>query len=730
MTTQFHTDKKISHYEIKELLGSGGMGVVYRGKDLILSRPVALKFLQPSSDREARKRFVEEARLASATDHPNICTIFDVEETEEGEIFIVMACYDGESLDRIIARGPLDIGRALSIAVQTGRGLSAAHEELITHQDIKPGNLMITPGDTVKILDFGLAVFPGHKSEESSDFVAGTPQYMSPEQLMGVPVDHRTDIWSLGVVLYEMLTGQPPFKGADLPELIQSVINDQPAPPSTVCEGLSSRLDQIIAKALAKKPHDRYSHIDLMIRDLLYIQSAHDTGAITLRLPKLKPKSSIAILPFEDLSPAGDQDHLCDGIAEEILRTLSRIPDLHVASSTSSFQYRNRSVDIRDIGAKLNVNAILEGTVQRAGNRVRISAQLSNVENGFHLWYEQYDLEIKDILTVQNEIAEQIAKALQVKLVNKKNEVSEHPTPTDTEAYEIYLQGRQFFHQHRRKALEVALQTFSRAIEIYPDYARAYAGMADCHSFLNLYFGSGDEAIEAADKASAKALSLAPDLSDAHASRGLVLFLKHQFQESELELRRAIEIDPQLYYPHYIFGRVRFSQGRINEAASHFRHACDIVPEAYDSWYLLGMCYRRMDDAARAQSADLDCIESVKRWVRYHPDDTRAWTMGAAVLAKLGEPERASEWIVRALAIDAEEPIIEYNASCVYASLGKTDEAIKCLQASVGLSGISKDWVDNDPDLDPLRDAPRFKALVKKMKTLKSPQVPEVKLGE
>ncbi len=709
------TDKVVSHYEVGEMLGAGGMGEVYRATDMKLGRKVALKFLEPQSDVEARERFLKEAQAASSLDHPNICTIFEVNETDQGDIFIAMAFYEGETLDRILSRGALSLNRALMIAAQAGRGLAAAHEELIVHRDIKPQNLMIARNDTVKILDFGLALLLGERRFTESGTVLGTPAYMSPEQLRGEPVDHRTDIWSLGVVLYEMIAGRTPFKADRLEYLIQSILHETPQRLSSLNPEIPNRMDRILSRALAKHPKHRYEQIDTMVQDILEAQSIQDSKAITIRLRSTAIKSSVAVLPFEDMSSAADQGFLCDGIAEEILRALSRIPDLYVASRTSSFQFKHRATDIREIGARLNVDTILEGSVRRVGDRVRISAQLVSVDNGYRLWYERYDRNMQDIFSIEDEIADQISRALQVTLLEKIERPEEGLLSTDAEAYELYLQGREFFHQHRRKSFEIALQTFSRVIEIDPRYARAYAGIADCHSFLQLYFGRGQEAIAAADEASAKALELAPELPEAHTSRGLALFLQRKFEEAEHHLQRAIELDPRLYTPHYIFGRVCFSEGRMSEAATHFREGCSLVPEAYDSWYLLGMCYRKMDLAAQARNADLECIEAVKKRVRSHPEDTRAWTMGASVLVELGEPERASEWVGRALAIDPDEAIIIYNAACVYTALKKFDEAIACLETSVGMAGISKDWVKNDPDLDALREDPRFQKLLKRV---------------
>lgn len=710
MSVVLQTGRKVSHYEVGELVGSGGMSEVYRATDLRLGRRVALKFLRPRADAALRQRILREARAASSLDHPNICTIFEVDEAGE-DVFIAMAFYEGETLDRVLARGPLPPERALAIAAQAARGLAAAHEELIVHRDVKPANLMLTRGDTVKILDFGIARFLGDPRATDHGSVVGSPAYMSPEQLRDEPVDQRTDIWSLGAVLYEMLTGARAFPGDGVAAAVASVLSAQPPRASDVRPALPARADDILLKALAKDRRMRYERMEDMARDLLDLRSALDSGAITMRRPAAAAVSSIAVLPFADMSPQQDQQFLCDGIAEEILRELARIPELYVASRTSAFQYKNQGADVREIGARLNVGTVLEGSVRRSGDRVRISVQLVSVESGFRLWYERYDRDMKDIFAIEDEIAEKIAQALKVTLAEQRGSPAER-TSTAAEAYELFLQGRQFFHQHRRKACEIALQTFTRALELDPGFARAYAGVAECHAFLNLYFGKGAEAVAAADAASAKALELSPDLSDAHAARGLALFLKREFVEAEGYLRKAIALDPRLYDPHYIYGRVCFSEGRMPEAAEHFREACALVPEAYDAWYLLGMCYRRMAETAKARSADLECIEAAKKRLRSHPDDTRAWTMGASVLAELGEPERAAEWVARALAVDRDEPIIAYNAACVYATLGRRDEAFACLEAPVGQGLLDAAWVANDPDLDPLRADPRFAALL------------------
>lgn len=700
---------KLGQYEVRSLIGSGGMGEVYSAVDLRLGRNVAIKILRPSTERDLRARFISEARTASLLDHPHICTIFEVDETDSGELFIVMAYYEGQTLDRILREGPLDVSRALAIAVQIGRGLAAAHEELIVHRDIKPANLMLTRDDTVKILDFGVAALQGEPGRTGETAAYGTPAYMSPEQIRGEAVDQRTDIWSLGAVLYEMVTGERAFTGDEASDIVNSALRDHPRPASEIRPGIPARIDTIIERALTRELRQRYEQVESMINDMQDLLSALDTDQVTLRLKASSAKRSIAVLPFQDMSPGKDQQFLCDGLAEEILRVLGRTPDLRVASRTSAFQFRDQALDIRDIGARLNVEAIIEGSVRRLDDRVRVSVQLINVENGYRLWHQRFDRKMHDILALEDEIAELIAEALEVTLTGGRADSAASASP---ESHELYLQGRKFFHQHRRKALETAIQIFSEAIDNDPGNARALAGLADCHSFLSLYFGEGKEALEAADEASARALQLAPQLADAHAARGLALFLKRDLEGSETRLKRAIELDPVHYDARYIYGRVCFSMNRPTDAALHFREACAIVPEAYDSWYLLGMCYRRTGETAKARRADVECIEAVKKRVRSHPDDTRAWTMGASVLAELGEPESASDWVSRALAIDADEPIIQYNAACVFTKLRRLDDAFASLSEALTKLGISRDWAVNDPDLDPLRDDPRYDSIL------------------
>jgi TolB-like protein/Flp pilus assembly protein TadD len=535
---------------------------------------------------------------------------------------------------------------------------------------------------------------------------------MSPEQLRGGEVDLRTDLWALGAVLHEMVCGRPPFDRDDRQLVIQAILDQASPLPSSLEPHLPKRLDGIVGRALQKLPRARYQSAEEMIAELQELESDIDSSAVTSRRAAVtNVAASIAVLPFADMSPSKDQDYLCEGIAEEVIGALRSIPRLRVASRTSSFQFKGSQVDVREIGEKLNVRTLLEGSVRRAGDRVRISAQLVNAADGYQLWYERWDRELRDALAIEDEIARHIADALELELTGRPAESGSRPTES-AEAWELYLQGRRFVHQHRRKGFEVARLSFLRAIEIDPGYARAWAGIANCSSFLKLYFGAGDDAVQEADMASAKAIALAPELAETHAARGFALSLTARNEEAAAELDRAIGIDPLNYDAHYIKGRVMFALGRHGEAASQFQRACAVQPEAYDSWYLLGMAARKLGEERRARNADIECVEAAKKRVRQHPEDTRAWTMGAAVFAELGEPERSADWVARALAVDPDDAIIAYNSACVYTRLGKLDDALRCLEMSIGHGGPFYGWVENDPDLDPLRDHPRFRELM------------------
>jgi serine/threonine protein kinase len=471
--------KSISHYKIIEKLGGGGMGIVYKAQDLKLDRFVALKFLPQhltSSDDE-KQRFIHEAKAASTLEHNNICNIHEIDETEDGQLFISMAYYEGETLAKTIKEKPLPVEEAIDIAIQIAQGLAKAHEKEIVHRDIKPANIMLTKEGVVKVLDFGLAKLSTQTKLTKESTTLGTVSYMSPEQAKGDAVDYRTDIWSLGVIIYEMLTGQLPFQGEYESAVIYSIMNDTQEPVTGLRTGVPMELERIINKCLNKNPSDRYQHVDDLIVDLkgLRIESVSTSIPTKIEHPAKSSKTvimsvtvlsililivagyfiliqrgeknvsewenSIAVLPFADLSPEKDQEYFCDGMTEQIITNLTKLNGLKVIGRTSVMKFKNTKKTLPEIGKELNVTHILEGSIRKYGNSIRVTAQLINTEDGSHLWAEDYDRELENTFTIQDNISENISGVLLQKLSVEEVTEAKSQKPQNIEAWEYYLKG-------------------------------------------------------------------------------------------------------------------------------------------------------------------------------------------------------------------------------------------------------------------------------------------------
>ena len=715
--------RTVSHYRIEAKIGEGGMGEVYSAEDTQLGRRVALKVLpEEMAEKPSRlQRFRREAKAVAALNHPNIVTLYSVEEVD-GRTFLTMELVQGEPLTALIRPGGQPLAQVLEVGFQLADALIAAHDRGITHRDLKPANVMLGADGRLKILDFGLAKLHEESSsgEESATraytenltqegSMLGTMPYMSPEQVQGLPVDHRTDIFSLGVMLYELAAGERPFRGESPAQLISSILRDVPDEVGERRSDLPNHLSRVVRRCLEKDPARRFQ----TVRDLkIELEELQREGGV----PQEKGPPSVAVLPFLNMSPDPEQDYFCEGIAEDIINGLGRLDSLRVASRTSSFQFKGTAADVREIGRRLDVSAILEGSVRKSGNRLRITTQLVNVEDGYRLWSERYDRQLEDVFTIQDEISESIVKALEVTLSPKERRAMRNVATQNVEAYEYYLRGRKFFYQMNEKSFHYARQMYAKAIQLDPAFALAYAGIADCCSFLFMYAESSEANRREADFNSQRALDLDPDLAEAHASRGLALTIAKSYDEAERAFEEAIRRNAKLFEAYYFYARNCHAQGRFEMAVELFEKASELRPEDYQAPRLMTQALISMGASReRVEAAARNTLEIVESRIELNPDDARAYYFGATSLIELGQRERGLEWGRKALDIDPGDPLIAYNVACVFSTAGEHEEAVELLEKAVDNGFGYKEWIEHDSDFEPLRGHPRYQALLDRM---------------
>jgi serine/threonine protein kinase/tetratricopeptide (TPR) repeat protein len=706
----------ISHYCILAKLGEGGMGTVYRAQDLTLGRDIALKLLPAdmASDPQARKRLLKEAQAASRLNHPSIATIYEVNESEDAP-FIAMELVTGSTLKQILQRGQLDAAQFPDIARQIAEGLQEAHNVGVFHRDIKPANIMLDGKSRVKILDFGIASLAqrDHANGETEETFAtrtstqnstgGTIPYMSPEQLRGEPADARSDIFSYGVLLYECLTGRLPFRGETSIDVLHAILRTAHAPLRTLLPDVSPEWEKLIDRCLAKSPEHRYASMD-EVRDALRRVAA----------PALRPEKTVAVLYFANPSGEKEDEYFRDGMTEDIITELAKIKELQLFPRSSVLAFRDKPLPATQIGQQLAAAYVLDGSIRRSGSRLRITAQLAETRTGHSVWAERYDRQLEDVFEIQDEIAQNIAKALRVMLTEKeKREIEKVPT-RDVQAYDYYLRGRKDFFQFRRKGLEFARQMFARAIVIDPGYAQAFAGVADCSSFLYMYFEASEDNLKEAVAASRRAVELDVESAEAHASRGLAESLNKNYDAAEREFDRSLRLNPKLFEAFYFYARSCWAQGKMEQAGTLFEKASRLNPADYQSRMSLGNCLQATGRPEEARQVFADALRVAERNLELYPEDVRALYLGASALSQVGDRERSLEWAARALAMDSEESTILYNVACTYALLGEKDKSLDCLEKAVSNGFGHKEWIENDPDFKILRGHPRYQTLLKR----------------
>jgi len=668
--------KTISHYRIIEKLGEGGMGVVYRAEDLKLKRTVALKFLPPewTRDADARARFLREAQAAAALNHPNICTVHEISEAD-GQAFIAMECVAGKDLRTTIRSAPLTLNDSLDIAIQIAEGLAAAHERDIVHRDIKPANIVVTPKGRVKIMDFGLARMAGGAQLTRIGTTVGTVAYMSPEQARGGDIDHRTDIWSLGVVLYEMVAGRRPFRGARDQAIIYSILNDVPEPVSSARPEVPAALDSVIATALAKEPAGRYHRTDELVADLTDLRGESGSSVRTRRMDSSTTEASIAVLPFADMSPDKDQEYFCDGMAEELINALTNIEGLQVSSRTSAFQFKGQGCDIHEIGRKLNVQTVLEGSVRKAGTRLRITAQLIKVADGYHLWSERFDRDMQDVFAIQDEISLAIVDKLKVRLLGEEKPKLVNRHTENLDAYNLYLRGRWFWNKRTDEGLGKAIECFERAIEIAPDYALAYAGMADAYNdFLNYSIAPPEDAYPKAKEAALKALELDDALAEAHAALGSIMSEQEwDWDGAEREFERAIELNANCAVAHHGRGMLKSYTRQHDEAIESMKRALELDP--------FSLPFNRNTAIALEMAGRYDeALEVAKRTTEMDPDYMFVhFVQGIIYMMKSMYEEALAEFELEERAFKGRYPLLTASIATTYAKSGRTQDAERIL---------------------------------------------------
>ncbi len=690
---------QIAHYDVVEKIGEGGMGEVYLANDTRLNRKVALKFLPTHflADKSAKARFVREAQSAAGLDHPNIITIYEVSEFN-GRPFFAMQYLEGDSLKDLITRAEMPVEKILDVAIQITSGLKHAHEKGVIHRDIKPGNISVDKTGRAVILDFGLAAVESEEALTQAGTTLGTIGYMAPEQIQGKEVDGRSDIFSMGVVLFEMLARTAPFKRDSQASTINAVLNEHPGPLSNYRENVEQGFEEVVSRALDKDVETRYQSASGMLADLKRLKKILDPESSTKTFVSVGSRksdsgkrrfaitggllsiavvvallliflasdgtffgngvgpmgtgtatagqwaSSIAVLPFMDFSSEQNQEYFCDGMTDAIISKLTGIDELKVISMTSVMRYKSEDRDLEKIGEDLDVGAVLDGSVQKEGDNIRVSARLVDVENGQQLWSRQFDRKLESVFAIQDEISRNIVDVLKLELLGTEQKTLTQRHTDNIDAYNLYVQGRFFWRKRTDEALRTAIDYFERAIELDSNYALAYAGLADAWAVLPGYSTSPeDSATVMAEKAATRAVELNSSIAEAHASLGLTLMNLGNLQEARESLERAIDLNPGYSWAHTWYSNVLGQLGMKEESLKELEIAYELDPLSIVN--LMNLASDRSEQG-RVERA----IELLERALEIE-ENVKIYAMYATVLSRAGRPDEAIDQYEKAIAL-------------------------------------------------------------------------------
>ena len=694
-----------------------------------------MKFLsvELAQDAPMLERFQREARAASALNHPGICTVHAIEQ-EDGKSFIVMELVDGDPLSSRMAGQPMEIGQLLDLGIQIADALESAHGKGIIHRDLKPMNMMVTSRGQVKILDFGLAKFEGPASAgaetvsptapprggelTAAGTVFGTIHYMSPEQARGVATDARTDLFSLGAILYQMAVGDRPFEGDTQAVVFDAILNRDPRPLSEANPQMPAALESILEKALEKDRSLRYQTATELKTDLLRLRRKLDGGRSGAAAPASDSKPpvrgaerSIAVLYFENLSKEKEDEYLRDGITEDILTDLSKITGLNVFPRTTVLAFRDQKPTAADVCRQLRADYALEGSLRRAGNRLRINAQLVDAATGFPVWSERYDREMSDIFEVQDEIAHKIAEALRIKLTPQEQaELAARPTE-NLQAYDLYLRGRSYARRRTTRDMEFALQMFENAVMLDPNFALAWAAIANGCAHAQYWSGNKGQYMERAQGASLRAVALAPDIPEVLVSQGWILYAGNRYDDAVRLTRAAISRKRDCEGAYYLLLRSLFSAGKYQEVAAQAEEAIEAAGSDYNVYIPIMNALGALGKADAARNVRLRLMQALENHLREVPEDARARILLGGMYAQEHRAEDAIRETNLAMTLRPNEATVLYNAACTFTNLERKAEALDALRKSWEAGYRDAEWTRRDPDLASLHGDPEFDRL-------------------